>query len=215
MRILNIVQIGHIVDREGGWDTQREWRDALSGGDKQRIAMARLFYHSPRVSISILVLYNGRASEWRRYGWSARQYAILDECTSAVTLEIEKIMYDHATGELSVSEWQCTGRSEVVDSTFLELGITMMTVSHRPSLWKWALSLYLPRVTPQTHRSDPAERYHKYILQYDGQGGYCFTELDAEKRLALQEEKQDIEQKLLEIPKLEQRASPALISWDA
>lgn len=63
MRILNIVQIGHIVDREGGWDTQREWRDALSGGDKQRIAMARLFYHSPRVSISILVLYNGRASE--------------------------------------------------------------------------------------------------------------------------------------------------------
>lgn len=25
------------------------------------------------------------------------QYAILDECTSAVTLEIEKIMYDHAT----------------------------------------------------------------------------------------------------------------------
>ena len=27
-----------------------------------------------------------------------RQYAILDECTSAVTLEIEKVMYDHATG---------------------------------------------------------------------------------------------------------------------
>jgi len=27
------------------------------------------------------------------------QYAILDECTSAVTLEIEKVMYDHATSE--------------------------------------------------------------------------------------------------------------------
>jgi ATP-binding cassette subfamily D (ALD) long-chain fatty acid import protein len=58
----------------------------------------------------------------------ALQYAILDECTSAVTLEIEKVMYDHATA----------------------LGITLMTVSHRPSLWK----------------------YHSMVLQYDGMGGY-------------------------------------------
>jgi ATP-binding cassette subfamily D (ALD) long-chain fatty acid import protein len=28
------------------------------------------------------------------------QYAILDECTSAVTLDIEKVMYDYATGAL-------------------------------------------------------------------------------------------------------------------
>jgi len=136
LAILRVVQIEGIVEREGGWDAAREWRDALSGGDKQRIAMARLFYHAPK-------------------------YAILDECTSAVTLEIEKIMYDHAT----------------------ELGITLMTVSHRPSLWK----------------------YHKLILQYDGQGGYFFGELDPERRLALQEEKQSLEQKLLEVPKLRER----------
>ncbi|KAK9727340.1 ATP-binding cassette long-chain fatty acid transporter pxa2, variant 2 [Basidiobolus ranarum] len=135
-KILELVQIGNIVEREGGWEKEREWRDALSGGDKQRIAMARLFYHSPR-------------------------YAILDECTSAVSMDIEKIMYTHAT----------------------DLGISLLTVSHRPSLWK----------------------YHNYILQYDGQGGYVFTELDAEKRLALQEEKQVIEQKLVEIPKLQTR----------
>lgn len=81
LSILSIVGMESIVEREGGWETKREWRDALSGGDKQRLAMARLFYHRPK-------------------------YAILDECTSAVTLEVEKVMYEHAT----------------------ELGITLLTV---------------------------------------------------------------------------------------
>jgi len=40
-----------------------------------------------------------------------------------------------------------------------------MTVSHRRSLWK----------------------YHKNILQFDGQGKYIFTKLDAERRLKLEE----------------------------
>lgn len=135
-KILEVVQLNNIVEREGGWDREREWRDALSGGDKQRIAMARLYYHRPR-------------------------YAILDECTSAVSMEVEKIMYTHC----------------------MKLGISLLTVSHRPSLWQ----------------------YHNYILQYDGQGGYVFTKLDAERRLALQEERQVLEHKLAEIPKIEQR----------
>lgn len=50
-RILELLQVGSIVEREGGWDAQREWRDALSGGDKQRLAAARLFYHAPLYSI--------------------------------------------------------------------------------------------------------------------------------------------------------------------
>lgn len=59
----------------------------------------------------------------------------------------------------------------------------MLTVSHRPSLW----------------------RYHQFVLQFDGQGHYVFTKLDAEKRLALQEEKQNLEQKLLSVPKWQER----------
>jgi ATP-binding cassette subfamily D (ALD) long-chain fatty acid import protein len=118
MRILSVVEITHIVERQGGWDAEAEWTDVLSGGLQQRVAMARLFYHAPR-------------------------YAILDECTSSVTLEIERVMYEEAK----------------------KLGITLMTVSHRRSLWK----------------------YHKTILQFDGQGHYIFTKLDAERRLQLEE----------------------------
>ncbi|RKO83909.1 P-loop containing nucleoside triphosphate hydrolase protein, partial [Blyttiomyces helicus] len=136
LAILTVVQIGTIVDREGGWEAEKDWKDVLAGGDKQRIAMARLFYHRPR-------------------------YAILDECTSSVSMDIERIMYTHAQ----------------------DLGISLITVSHRPTLWK----------------------YHNWILQYDGQGGYVFTELDAEKRLALQEEKNAIEQRLIEVPKITKR----------
>jgi len=128
--------MGHIVEREGGWDAAREWRESLSGGDQQKIAWARLFYHRPK-------------------------YAVLDEATSLVPTDIEGLMMVHAT----------------------DLGITLLTVSHRPSLWK----------------------YHQLILHYDGQGGYVFTKLDAEKRLALQEEKQALEAKLLEVPKLKAR----------
>lgn len=118
LRILQTVEIEHILDRDEGWDAEEEWRDVLSGGLQQRVAMARLFYHAPK-------------------------YAILDECTSSVTLEVEKAMYDNAKA----------------------LNITLMTVSHRRSLWK----------------------YHDNILQFDGQGHYIFTKLDAERRLELEE----------------------------
>ena len=53
LKILSLLEIDNIVEREGGWDVTREWRDALSGGDKQRIAMARLFYHCPKVRLFV------------------------------------------------------------------------------------------------------------------------------------------------------------------
>lgn len=136
LRILSTVDIQGIVDRPHGWEAEEEWRDVLSGGLQQRVAMARLFYHQPK-------------------------YAILDECTSSVTLEIERAMYEQAK----------------------ELGVTLMTVSHRRSLW----------------------RYHDDILQFDGQGNYIFTKLDAEKRLQLEDEKDELELQLRAVPELERR----------
>lgn len=135
--ILRILSLEHLVDLyPEGWDAEAEWRDVLSGGLQQRVAMARLFYHKPR-------------------------YAILDECTSSVTLETEKVMYDQAKA----------------------LGVTLMTVSHRRSLWQ----------------------YHSRILQFDGQGHYVFTRLDAERRLRLEDEKEDLDVLLRQVPELERR----------
>lgn len=137
LEVLRSLSLEHLVELyEEGWDAEAEWRDVLSGGLQQRVAMARLFYHKPK-------------------------YAILDECTSSVTLETERMMYEGAKA----------------------LDISLMTVSHRRSLWK----------------------YHGWILQFDGQGNYVFTRLDAEKRLKLEDEKEELEVLLRGVPELERR----------
>lgn len=37
MEILEMVYLAYLPEREGGWMTRKEWRDVLSGGEKQRV----------------------------------------------------------------------------------------------------------------------------------------------------------------------------------
>ncbi|OMJ08894.1 ATP-binding cassette sub-family D member 2 [Smittium culicis] len=90
LEILKVATLEYLPDREGGLDSVKAWNDVLSGGERQRMCMARLFYHQPI-------------------------FAILDECTSAVSFETEGKMYDYAKS----------------------IGITLITISHRNSLAKY------------------------------------------------------------------------------
>ncbi|KAI1209180.1 ABC transporter transmembrane region 2-domain-containing protein [Annulohypoxylon truncatum] len=89
-RVLDAAKLGYLPDREGGWDTRKEWKDVLSGGEKQRVGIARLLYHEP-------------------------QYAVIDEGTSAVSSDVEGLLYE----------------------TCKERGITLITISTRASLKKY------------------------------------------------------------------------------
>jgi ATP-binding cassette subfamily D (ALD) protein 3 len=110
--LLVTVKLEYLVSREGGFDKENDWNDVLSGGEKQRMAMGRLIYHKPT-------------------------YAILDECTSAVSMDVEGLLYTHMKSQ----------------------GITLITVSHRDTLWK----------------------YHEYLLRFCGDKDFKFGLMPTEE----------------------------------
>ena len=88
--LLDVVSLENFAEERGGFDKVEDWKDTLSGGQKQKLALCRILYHRPL-------------------------FAILDECTSNISLEVEKSAYEK----------------------FVEFGITLITVTHRESLMRY------------------------------------------------------------------------------
>lgn len=86
--IMKLLHLDDLLTCPEDWDVTKNWNEELSIGAQQRLAMARLFYHEPK-------------------------FAVLDECTSAVSPEMEQFMYEHAQ----------------------KIGISVLSVAHRPALW--------------------------------------------------------------------------------
>ncbi|KAM0752189.1 hypothetical protein T439DRAFT_355062 [Meredithblackwellia eburnea MCA 4105] len=136
--ILKHVHLAYLPDREGGLDTRKEWKDVFSGGEKQRMGLARLFYHLPK-------------------------FGVLDECTSAVSTDVEGLIYQHAK----------------------DLGITLITISHRPSLFK----------------------YHHHLLRLAGHdGAWEVSQIGtAAEHLSFQKEIEQLQDKLRDVDKWKAR----------
>ncbi|XP_066281799.1 lysosomal cobalamin transporter ABCD4-like isoform X1 [Branchiostoma lanceolatum] len=93
MQNVERLELMSVFDRAKGLDGGTEWinwYDVLSPGEMQRLSFARLFFHQP-------------------------QFAVLDEATSAVSMETEELLYT-----------MCK-----------DMGMTVISVGHRTSLRKF------------------------------------------------------------------------------
>ncbi len=86
--LLDQVELRGLLERYR-WGDIEPWQSVLSGGERQRLCIARLMYHRPR-------------------------FAILDECTSAISVEMQDRVFELCKAA----------------------GITMLTIAHTPTLRK-------------------------------------------------------------------------------
>lgn len=129
---METVQLGYLVTRENGLDTANDWNDVLSGNTimifKPIIILIKVVKSResrwPGSSIISLSLRSSviRLNQLYQLTLLCRH---IDECTSAVSVDVEAILYNHSR----------------------ELGITLFTVSHRQTLFK----------------------FHEYLLKFDGE----------------------------------------------
>ncbi|KAJ8073792.1 ATP-binding cassette long-chain fatty acid transporter pxa1 [Marasmius tenuissimus] len=172
--ILESVYLGYLPEREGGWTSARkEWRDVLSGGEKQRVGVGRMVYS---------LLKNGDKEGQKHRGW-----AVLDECTSAVSSDVEGRMYEYAKS----------------------LGITLITVSLRPSLMKHhklLLTLNGPGGAEDESEGYTTPDGQEGADSVPGPGGWTLARLDSSTYQHTQKrEEEELEERLREVEGWEKR----------
>ena len=157
--ILADVFLAYLPAREGGLHTRKEWRDVLSGGEKQRVGIARVLWWAPR-------------------------YAVLDECTSAVSSDVEGRMYEVMKGR----------------------GMTLVTISLRAGLVRyheWVLELRGPSGAKanasgdaSTADSDSVDGESVGDIEDDGRNWTLSRVGTKEERMSVEKEIRHLEEKL-------------------
>ncbi|KAI5963482.1 PXA1 [Candida pseudojiufengensis] len=67
--ILHEVKLEYLLKREGNFNVVKDWKDVFSGGEKQRISIARILFKNPKL-------------------------VILDEATNAVSTDVEDYLFE-------------------------------------------------------------------------------------------------------------------------
>lgn len=67
--ILKEVKLEYLLTREGNFNVKKEWKDVFSGGEKQRMSIARVLYKNPK-------------------------FVVLDESTNAVSTDVEDYLFE-------------------------------------------------------------------------------------------------------------------------
>lgn len=76
---LDAAGVGYLLERsEHSWGHQCAWEEVLSGGEQQRVTLARVFFHRPG-------------------------FALLDECTSMVAVDAEERLYRAAIEDFGIT----------------------------------------------------------------------------------------------------------------
>ncbi|CAG2176372.1 unnamed protein product [Oppiella nova] len=174
LEYLRIVQIEYLVERES-WDSVQDWHDVLSGGEKQRVALARLLYHKPL-------------------------FAILDECTSAVSIDVEQSIYEYLLNSVQCSLLSVTHRVKQLQQFHhfvLEfdgcggmafkplLDEDSVSIDVEQSIYEYLLNSVQCSLLSVTHRVKQLQQFHHFVLEFDGCGGMAFKPLLDEDSVVL------------------------------
>lgn len=98
-KLMSVVRLRYLIEREGGWDAEKKWGEVLSLGEQQRMGMARMFFHKPI-------------------------FAVLDDCTNAMSVDVEESLYRYASETLGINLVTIAQRTALVKYHHMELKLT-------------------------------------------------------------------------------------------